>query len=734
LKTLVNSVLRVSAVAAGGVAAARSRVIPRSSIRAYVCLMALAMTVPLCTLTGIALHRMTAADQANSDRAVRQLARITATETDLLLAEMRNVLDQLSRKPSIRNADASRCDAIFGDLNGNELRWVSLTLTDNDGRGTCTSSAPPIPVYRLEREHEWVRVSAEADPAVPPGASGQPEPVWTVALAVPVFADNGVRNGMLTAAFDLGRFHTESLRGKDFANGSTIELVDANGTVMARSPRSGQPHGLVPVVAPAAPLEPEFLRRAKLEHQGVLHTSASDGGDRIVGYASLASLPWLAVVTTPADPASTGDAASRNGWTLLAVAALALAGAAFGTRQMLLRPAPAIGPVDAPKPEAPAAVENSERDDTSFRQLFELASDAVLIIDPSDRILFANPAVERIFGYAPDALIGSEITILQPPRLREAHRIGVERFRTAGRGGQAGPAIETTGLHADGRELPIEIACGEIAFGGGVAYAGFIRDISLRKRAESELRQLNATLEQKVRERTVSLEAANRELEAFSYSVSHDLRAPLRAISGFTELVADGYAERLDDEARGYLARVKAASTRMSNLINDLLDLSRVSRAEILRGSVDLSRLADEVVAELRAGDPERNVNVTIEPGMSAQADPGLARILLANLIGNAWKFTVKRAQATIEVGLTGRNGRAVFFVRDNGSGFDMAHADKLFAPFQRLHTEREFTGTGIGLAIVQRIVHRHGGSVTAESAEDVGTTLYFSFDPDNPT
>jgi len=250
-----------------------------------------------------------------------------------------------------------------------------------------------------------------------------------------------------------------------------------------------------------------------------------------------------------------------------------------------------------------------------------------------------------------------------------------------------------------------------------------------QRSAEIALRELNATLEHRISERTIELELANRELEAFSYSVSHDLRAPLRSIHGFADLLLLEHGDTLTEGVRAYIDRVKGASQRMSRLINDLLDLSRVSRAPLRRSRVDLSALCDELLRELRDAAPERNAVVAIAPGLVANADPGLARIVLGNLLGNAWKFSARRDVASIEIGQALRDGLPMYYVRDNGAGFDMTHADQLFAPFQRLHSEREFPGDGIGLALVQRIVHRHDGFVAAESAPDQGTTIYFSLD-----
>ncbi len=238
-----------------------------------------------------------------------------------------------------------------------------------------------------------------------------------------------------------------------------------------------------------------------------------------------------------------------------------------------------------------------------------------------------------------------------------------------------------------------------------------------------------ARAEQALRRATAAVEAENKELEAFSYSVAHDLRAPLRSIAGFSQALQEDHAGVLDDEATRFLRHIREAAERMGELIDDLLNLSRVTRAELRRENVDLSEIASSVINRLRAAQPDRAVHVTIAPGLTASADPRLAEVALTNLLGNAWKFTGKTARPTVEFGADLAADPPEFFVRDNGAGFDPRYADKLFGVFQRLHTVDEFEGTGIGLATVRRIVLRHGGHVSAEGAVGRGATFCFTLD-----
>ena len=392
---------------------------------------------------------------------------------------------------------------------------------------------------------------------------------------------------------------------------------------------------------------------------------------------------------------------------------------------------------------------NSDADrkqaEEQFRLLVEALPNAIILVDAAGRINLVNARAETLFGYAREELVGRPVEILVPQQFRTHHNEYRTAFFSAPTARPMGAGRDLFGLRKDGRQVPVEIGLNPITIAESDFVIASIIDITERKQAELEIAdllqreqaarievsRLNQELEQRVIERTAQLEATNKELEAFAYSVSHDLRAPLRSIDGFSQALLEDYQDNLDSEAQHYLQRVRAGSQRMAQLIDELLMLSQFTRSEMHRTTVDLSRLVRTISDELRQREPERQVTVVIAADVTAQADKHLMQAVLENLVGNAWKFTSKRTDARIEFGLMPQpEGQPAYFVRDNGAGFNMAYADKLFGAFQRLHTAAEFPGTGIGLATVQRIIHRHGGRIWAESAVDQGTTFYFTLTP----
>jgi PAS domain S-box-containing protein len=372
-------------------------------------------------------------------------------------------------------------------------------------------------------------------------------------------------------------------------------------------------------------------------------------------------------------------------------------------------------------------VTERQRAEERFRLVIEQAPHGVIMIDPAGQIVLVNAQVESLFGYSRDELLGRPCEMLLPPRFRQGHATHYMEFTNNPCARPMGAGRDLYALRRDGTEFPVEVGLSPLTTEEGKMVLCTIVDITERKRAEEQVRRLNEELEQRVADRTEQLSAVNKELEAFSYSVSHDLRAPLRALNGFSKAILEDYADKLDEEGKHYLDEIRSASREMSLLIDDLLQLARITRNEMREETIDLSRLAATIAARLEAGQPERRVVWKIGPGVRAKADRRLIEVLLNNLLENAWKFTSRREPAEIRFGTIRQGEDTVCVVADNGAGFDMAYAEKLFGAFQRLHRTDEFEGTGIGLATVQRIVHRHGGRIWAEAAVNQGATFYFT-------
>jgi PAS domain S-box-containing protein len=328
---------------------------------------------------------------------------------------------------------------------------------------------------------------------------------------------------------------------------------------------------------------------------------------------------------------------------------------------------------------------------------------------------------------SPHDLIGKDDFVMGWANEAELYRADDHRVIETG---QPKLAYEEPETMPDGRRIWVRTSKVPLRDGQGNVRGvlGTYEDITDRRQAEEEIRTLNAELEQRVAERTAQLEATNKELESFSYAVSHDLRAPLRGLEGFSQALLEDYADKLDEQGHHYLISISNAARRMNHLIEDLLKLSRLMQGELNRVPVNLSSIARDLAQELQQQEPERVVEFVIADRLTVHADERLIGIVMENLLNNAWKFTSKLPEATIEFGsYASPEGETVFFVRDNGAGFDMAYADRLFGAFQRLHTEKDFPGTGVGLATVKRIIHRHKGRVWVESEPDKGATFYFT-------
>lgn len=358
------------------------------------------------------------------------------------------------------------------------------------------------------------------------------------------------------------------------------------------------------------------------------------------------------------------------------------------------------------------------------------ASEPIMITDgeldqPGPRITFVNPAFCAMSGYSQLELLATTPRILQGPG---TERSALDALKQKLVGGET-VRIEALNYRKSGEPFyvawqtnPVRDANGKI-----VAFISIHQDVTARRQAEFTLRDVNIRLEDRVRERTRDLEHAAKELEAFSFSVSHDLRAPLRIVEGFAEILSEDYGAKLDTLGNDHLKRIRTAASRMSQMITSLLAMARTSGAPIARETVDLSNIAEEVLSDLARETPDRQVSTVIAPQIRAEADRVLLRVVMQNLLANAWKFSARANEAKIEFGVSGEFGETTYFIRDNGAGFDMKYIERLFGVFQRLHSQSEFVGTGVGLATVKRIINRHGGKIWAKSTVEGGATFYFT-------
>jgi PAS domain S-box-containing protein len=366
--------------------------------------------------------------------------------------------------------------------------------------------------------------------------------------------------------------------------------------------------------------------------------------------------------------------------------------------------------------------ELAHADEVNWRNLMGAVPDAVIISNSDGRIVFVNAAVERYFGYKPEHLLGRAVEILVPRQHHPQHTEHRAEYHAAPRRRSMGYGSDLRAVRSDGTEFPVKISLGFTPIKDGNLVIAIVQDLSDIRNRDKSIESLNERMA-----RNAKLSEVNKELEAFSFSVSHDLRSPLRVVDGFSQVLLEDYAQHLDAYGKSCLTRIRSAAQRMGQLIDDLLKLSRITRSELNAAQVDLSAIAREIARGLQEGASERAVDFIIDDDMTVLGDASLLRIALENLMNNAFKFSAGRTPARIEIGQREKNGEKVFHVTDNGAGFDMAYSEKLFGAFQRLHNAKEFPGTGVGLATVQRIISRHRGQVWAEAALDKGATIYFT-------
>lgn len=744
-----------------------------SSIRTHLMVMVLVATLPalgIILFSGIEMRRVALGD---AKKQAVSIVQHEALSLQSFVAGTHSMLTILAEIPEVRERKAESSSGIFRSILAKNPSYTSMDAFDMSGFPIAMAIPTPHPFSISDRKYYRDALKSgefAVGEFVVSRVTGRP----IINYAYPVRSTSGEVTAILQTGYDLDHFR-DLLGSQEKVKGVHLVITDHRGTILYRTGSLNDAVG-----RPDAPA----LFRKMSDSAKDLDTFFGTDEKGEQGFYAFRRL-WLSPGARPAFFLRAGFSEEfivaeanrlllRNSLLMLTAAGLAiLLGASFVRRitrpvQLLVETSGrlATGSYDMALPDATfreidrlsehfqtmaRAVQDRERQlqdrneelaatEEELRQqvdeyiksqdqllaeknkletILTCMGDGLSIQDLDFRVLFQNEAHKRLVGDACGGLCyeayekSAEICDGCPVRLAYADGSIHQVLRVVPRD--------------DGNHY-YEISASPLRDGGGHIVAGIelVREITDRKQVEAEVHRLNSELEQRVYDRTIQLETANHELESFCYSVSHDLRAPLRHMSGFSRILVEDFGDQVPQEAQRYLKRIYEASDRMGDLIDDLLELSRVSRQEMHWETVNLTALAQSVCLELRESSPDRQVRCTVAEGISVNGDSRLLRLVVQNLLGNAWKYTSKREHAEIVLGAEERDGETVIFVRDNGVGFDMTYVHKLFAPFQRLHGA-EFEGTGVGLASVQRIIHRHGGRIWAEGTTGEGATFSFT-------
>ena len=657
-------------------------------------------------LTDVALSRRAA---------VAQLATVTLSEKfDHLIDISISLATRVRFRQLVAAGQWAEAIEILRDVPRDLPAIERLFLTDT--AGTLTADVPELPGVRGQSfaYRDWYKgVSRDGKPYVSPAYQRAAAPQVNVfAVAAPIRSAGGNVSGVLVLQIRLDTFF-EWLKAIEIGLEGFAYVVDSKGQIAFHSKH---PSRREIVDFSAAPLAQKLVRRER----GVeIAFDPFEQENSVSAYAPVAGYGWGVVAQ---QPTRTAFAAKNQQLTRLLIAygltlLFFVSGIYLASRIMMQRRQAEEDRRIKAGLERRVAERTAQLSDSEerHRAVVDTAVDAIIVIDERSAIQRFNPGAERMFGYSEAEVAGKRVSLLMPSPYRAEHDGYVARYLATGKKRVIGTSREVIARRKDGTEFPADLAVAEMRLGESRMFTGIIRDITEAKRAAEQKVHLMA-----------SLEATNKELESFSYSVSHDLRSPLRAVDGYARIVEEDYAEKLDDEGRRLLKVIRDNSGTMGELIDDLLEFSRLGRKPLSTAAIDMTRLVEEVLDELRMSG-ERPPGLMIGALPPARGDATLVKQAWANLLGNAIKFSSKREQPVIEVSGHESGTESVYCVKDNGAGFDMQYYNKLFGVFQRLHSADEFAGTGVGLAIVQRVVTRHGGRVWAEGKVGEGAAFYFS-------